>query len=441
MKARFPQVFYPKEQWRRNRLAINIAAGAVFSGFTFVMPFLPLYLKDLGVHGEANIATWAGFLLTIAPLLASLLAPAWGRIGDRYGMKLMIQRCVLALMVHWAFLGLAQNVYHVLFLRVALGLVGGFATLSMPLLVASTPREHMSQSIGGLQTVQMMSSAIGPMVGGLLADWIGIRKTCMISAALTAVAVVMIARLYQDPLTAAASAAPEGAERAITFKQAAAIPSFGVMLSVLFFVNFVERSFAPVIPLYVLTLGTSLTHAAKTAGLIISLGLFAEAISAMILGNRLKTGSAKRLLFWRLGAGVLICVPMGLVWTTGQLLLLRLALGLLAGGCMVVIYTLGSMVIPQATRATSFAFLASAGLLGAAIGPVVAGTLAHLSLRAIFFFNGFVFFLLLTYAWNSIGPAIRAAADVRPQTSDLRPPTSVGSGVERSEVRGLKSEI
>ncbi len=437
MKSRFIRVLYPEEQWRRNRLAINIAAALVFSGFTFVMPFLPLYIKDLGVQGEAEIATWAGLLLTIAPLLASLLAPAWGRIGDRYGMKLMIQRCVLALMFHWALLGLAQNVYHVLFLRVALGLVGGFATLSMPLLVSSTPKEHMSQSIGGLQTVQMISSAIGPMVGGLLADWIGIRRTCVVSAALSAMAVIMIDRLYKDPQTTAPSSAAAGSERTLSFRQATAIPSFGVMLTVLFFVNFVERSFAPVIPLYVIALGTSLSHAAKTAGLIISLGLFAEAVSAMILGNRLKTGSARRLLFWRLGAGVLICVPMGLVWTTGQLLLLRLALGLLAGGCMVVIYTLGSMVIPQETRATSFAFLASAGLLGAAIGPFVAGALTHLSLRAIFFFNGFVFLLLLAYASKSIGPAIRAAAafatDLRPLTSDFRPGPRVGSGAKRQE--------
>jgi len=409
MNYRSIHLIVPREQWRRNRLAINIAAALVFSGLTFVMPFLPLYVKELGIRGEADIATWAGLLLTIAPLLASLLAPVWGRIGDRYGMKVMIQRCVLALMFHWGLMAFAQNVWHLFALRVALGLVGGFATLSMPLLVASTPRDHMSQSIGVLQTVQMVSSAVGPIIGGLLADWIGIRKTCMVSAALTALAAIMIDRLYKDPESAAA-AAGGAKERKISFRQATAIPSFGVMLSVLFFVNFVERSFSPVIPLYILSLGTSLSNAAKTAGLIISLGLLAEAISAMVLGNRMRKGSARRLLLWRLSAGVLLCVPMGLVWSTAQLLILRLALGLLAGGCMVVIYTLGSMVIPKETRATSFSFLASAGLLGAAIGPVVAGVLTHLSIRAIFFFNGAVFFLLLLYAWKSIGAAIQAAA-------------------------------
>lgn len=399
----------PAEQWRRNRLAINIAAALVFSGFTFVMPFLPLYVKELGIEGEANIATWAGTLLTIAPLLASLLAPAWGRIGDRYGMKLMIERCALAMAIHWALFGFATSVAHLLILRVALGLTGGFATLSMPLLVSSTPRDHMSQSIGLLQTVQMISSAVGPLIGGLLADSIGIRKTCLISAVLAVVALLLIARLYQDPDAMAAAALGGIRERGISFRQAATIPSFWVMIAVLFFVNFVERSFAPVIPLYVLALGTSLSHAARTAGLIISMGLLAEAVSAMMLGKRLKTASTRRLLLWRLAAGGVICLPMGLVWATGQLLALRLALGLLAGGCMVVIYTLASRVIPKETRGTSFSFLASASLLGAAIGPVAAGFLTNLNIRATFFFNGTVFLFLLLFAWKFIGPAIDAA--------------------------------
>ncbi len=428
MSSRLLGLFLPAEQWRRNRLAINIAAALVFSGFTFVMPFLPLYVKELGVKGEANIATWSGLLLTIAPLLAALLAPAWGRIGDRYGMKLMVERCALAMALHWAFFGFANSVYQLLVLRVALGLAGGFATLSMPLLVSSTPKDHLGRSIGILQTVQMISSATGPFVGGVLADWIGIRRTCAVTAVMAVAALIMIDRLYRDQDSAATVATRGASDRKISWKQAAAIPSFGVMMTVLFSVNFVERSFAPVIPLYILNLGTSLKNAAKTAGLIISLGLLAEAVSALVLGRRLKAGSARRLLLWRLSAGVLLCLPMGLVWSTPQLLVLRLALGLLAGGCMVVIYTLASLVIPQETRATSFSFLASASLMGAALGPVMAGALTHLSMRAIFFFNGFVFLLLLGYAWRSIGPAIQAAArsrpDLRPPGSDFRPPGS-----------------
>jgi DHA1 family multidrug resistance protein-like MFS transporter len=393
----------PQEQWRRNRLAINIATAMVFAGFTFVMPFLPLYVKELGVEGEAEIASWAGLLLTIAPLLASLLGPAWGRLGDRYGMKIMIERCALALAVHWGFFGFARNPYHLLGLRIMLGLFGGFGILATPLLVASTPKEHMSRSIGVLQTVQMISSAAGPLIGGLLADWIGIRSTCLVSTALSALALLMIRMLYREIRTDT-TAGERQPPRRVSFRGAVALPSFGTMISIMFSVNFVERSFGPIIPLYVLRLGTSMENAAKVSGLIVSLGLLAEAVSATIMGNRLRKVPARRLLLWRLTGGFLACLPMGLVWATSQLMVLRLTLGLLAGGCMVVVYTLGSQIIPAETRATSFSFLSSAGLLGAALGPIVAGLLTHLNLRAVFFFNGILFFALLLSAWRFIQP-------------------------------------
>jgi MFS family permease len=389
----------PEEQWRRNRLALNIAAAMVWAGFTFVMPFLPLYVKEMGVKGDADIASWSGLLLTISPLLAALLAPAWGRLGDRHGMKIMIERCALALAVHWALFGFAHSTYQLLGLRIMLGLFGGFGTLSMPLLVASTPKEHMSRSIGMLQTVQMVSSAAGPLVGGAMADGIGIRNTCLVSTLLSAIALVMIRWLYKEIRVGKGGDEHETPPRRISLRAAAALPSFGTMIAVMFSVNFVERSFGPVIPLYILNLGTSMANAAKTAGLIVSLGLLAEAVSASIMGNRLRKVSPRRLLLWRLWGGVAASLPMGLVWATAQLLVLRLILGLLAGGCMVVIYTLGSRIIPAETRATSFSFLSSAGMLGGAIGPVAAGLLTHLSMRAVFFFNSLLFLALLVFSW------------------------------------------
>ena len=90
------------------------------------------------------------------------------------------------------------------------------------------------------------------------------------------------------------------------------------MIVVMFLVSFVERSFAPVLPLYIQKLGT-VQHVAKTAGLILSLGLLAEAVSATIMGSRLRRVPARRLLLWRLTGGTLACLPMGLVGGTAQL--------------------------------------------------------------------------------------------------------------------------
>ncbi len=393
----------PAEQWRRNRLAINIATALIFSGFTYVMPFLPLYVRELGVEGEAAVATWSGVLLTTSPLLAALLAPAWGRLGDRYGMKIMVERATLAMAVHWGLFGFARGPYDLLALRILLGLLGGFGTLSMPLMVSTTPRDHVSRSIGGLQTVQMVSSAAGPIVGGLLADWIGIRATCLVSAGSGLAALLLITLLYRDR-PVARPAGPASRERGrITLRQAVSYPAFPAMMAVVFSANFVERSFGPVVPLYVLGLGASLGSAARTAGLIISLGLLAQAISSTIMGSRIRAAAPRALLLWRLAAGAALCLAMGMVWTVMQLLVLRIGLGLLSGGCIVIVYTLGARVIPAETRATSFSFLSSAALLGGAAGPLAAGALTHLNLRAIFYFDALLFLLLFLLSWSAVG--------------------------------------
>jgi DHA1 family multidrug resistance protein-like MFS transporter len=389
----------PREQWKRNRIAICIAIALFYCGFTAVMPFLPIYVKQLGIQGEARIASWSGILITVGPLIAALCGPAWGRIGDRIGMKVMVERCTFAQAVHWVFFAYARNPYDLLVLRVLIGLFGGITSFSTPLLISTTPKDQISRSIGMLQSTQMVSSAAGPLLGGILADSIGIRNTCIIAAILSFASTLIIRMLFAE--TRGERHAGERKEQ-LPFRRAVAVPAFGAMAAVMFFVNFVERSFSPVVALYVLQLGTTSEHAAKAAGSIISLGLLSEAVAASFMGTQLKRRHPRPLLLWRLVGGMLVCLPMGLAWTTSQFLVLRIALGLLAGGCIVIVYSLASQVIPAETRGASFSFLASAALLGSAAGPIAAGELAWLSLRAIFFFNSVVFAALIVYCSESI---------------------------------------
>ena len=60
---------------------------AAFLGLGFALPFLPLFVQELGVHDTADAAQWAGVLIGVGPLLAGLLAPFWGGQADRHGYK------------------------------------------------------------------------------------------------------------------------------------------------------------------------------------------------------------------------------------------------------------------------------------------------------------------------------------------------------------------
>src|SRR5678815_5756753 len=104
-------------QWRKNQVAINISAALIFFGYTLVMPFLPSFVRELGITSKAGVAFWSGLILSCSPLIAALCGPVWGRIGDRWGLKLMAQRATIANALLWFSMGFAQNVYQLLALR------------------------------------------------------------------------------------------------------------------------------------------------------------------------------------------------------------------------------------------------------------------------------------------------------------------------------------
>ncbi len=63
------------------------------------MPFLPLYIRELGVTDDGDIALWAGLALGVTPAVAALCGPLWGRVGDRFGNKILVQRSLLSFVV------------------------------------------------------------------------------------------------------------------------------------------------------------------------------------------------------------------------------------------------------------------------------------------------------------------------------------------------------
>src|SRR5215213_9977569 len=89
----------PENAWRRNLYVVMLAVFVSFTGFTFVMPFLPLYIKQLGVGDEGDAALWSGFIFGVSPMISGLLAPVWSMLSERYGRKVMLQRSLGAFVV------------------------------------------------------------------------------------------------------------------------------------------------------------------------------------------------------------------------------------------------------------------------------------------------------------------------------------------------------
>ncbi len=403
----------PREQWRRNELAVIVAAGMVFLGFTLVTPFLPFYVESLGVRKPAAIALWSGVLLTVSPLVASMLGPVWGRLADRVGMRIMVQRVLVAMMLHWGLMYFATNIWQVLGLRILLGIFSGFGTMSIALVTHGCPQDHIGRAVGRLQATQILSTAIGPFVGGILADAFGIRRSFILTFALCAGALLFVILLYRDtkeaverddgslvvtqegPVTAGVRAVlPRPSERPMSMRQILLLPMFLPLLPLMFLINLVDRSMFLSVPLYLghLTLGAGGAEAAT--GVVVSAGALASAASAFLLGRLAHRVPPANMLLVSLAIGALAIAPMGLCHTLPPFLLLRVLLGLAVGGAATLGYTIGGGVIPASVRATAYSILSSAAMLGGSMGPILSGALTSLDVRASFLVGGLIYAVL-----------------------------------------------
>ena len=375
---------------RRNLLVTVAMVFAVFTGFAFVLPFLPLFVRELGIAEPEDAALWAGVLIGVAPLLAGLLAPTWGRLADRYGQKGIAAKALVAYVVLLALCAVVTRVEQLLALRIGVGLFGGIGPLGLAMATTQAPREETGRAVGLVQAAQILAAAIGPLAGGILADTIGIRRTFLVTAALCALALVLLLAFYAErqPAERPQAAASPGLRAVV------ALPGVTALLVVLFVVNFIGRSFTPILPLHIASLGLPESRLASATGVLISAYSLAAAASAWGLGRLSRTRSPHGLLLATLVGGALIVAPMALVPSYELVLALAVLLGLVAGGSLTLCYTIGGLMVPEHVRTTAFGFFSGAALFGGALAPTVAGLVAHLALRGIYFVDAALYLAL-----------------------------------------------
>ena len=393
---------------RRNQLVTVAMVFSVFTGFAFVLPFLPLYVRELGVEEPQSAALWAGVLIGVSPLVAGFLAPVWGRLADRHGHKSIAVKALVAYVALLALCSAVTRVEQLLALRVGLGLFGGLGPLGLAMAAAQAPREDTGRAVGLVQAAQILSAAIGPFAGGLLADAIGMRRTFLVAAGVCALTLLLVLILYTEtrrPREREREAASGG------FRSVIALPGLLTLLAVLFGVNFIGRSFTPILPLHLEDLGVPASRLASATGILISVYSIAAAASATLLGRASRSRSPRRLLLMTLLGGAPIVASMALVPSYRAFLALAVLGGLVGGGTLTLCYTVGGLMVPQDVRTTAFGFFSGAALFGGALSPSVAGLIAHASLRGIYWLDAALYLVLaavIVYGrpWGKAPPPI-----------------------------------
>jgi MFS family permease len=371
------------ESWQRNVYAVTAASFMGYTGFTLVMPFLPLFIGQLGVTDVGRIAMWTGVSLGITPALTAILAPAWGRLGDRYGRKIMVERSLISFVVLFAAMYYVTRAWQVLAIRAVQGLFAGYGSLSVAMAAESAPRDRMPSAIGLVQTAQRIGPGVGPLIGGVLAGVFSLRRAFLATAMFYAVGLVLVHVMYDEHATHARPAEP--AERGrVTFRNVLAFQNFILMMVVIFGLQFVDRSFGPVLPLYVEQSGRSHAQVAIVSGVLFSIMACTGALGHHFCGRLLERFPMRVVIA---GGAAMAAAGSALVGVTGTLWVMSAAstlLGLGIGAAMTASYSAAGSVIPSGAHGTGFGVLTSASLVGMASSPFIAGFLGGSSIRVVF---------------------------------------------------------
>lgn len=370
--------------WRRNLFISVFGAFTTIVGMTVLLPFLPLFIEEMGVHDQKAVSQWSGIAYAATFFSAALVAPLWGYLGDRYGRKLMLVRASLGMSIAIGLMGLVSNIEQLVLLRLLTGLAGGYASGAAILAATQTPKEKTGWALGVLSSGIMAGNFIGPLVGGILPNYIGIR-TCFFYVAsvifLTFIVTILCIRENRSLGTNwRLRKTKKPIDRSLFTRPIIAMLFTGALLT------FANLSIEPIITIYIQELHTPSGDVMFWAGLVMSMTALGCALSSTALGRL-----ADRIGPWKVLIGAMVCcvvlvLPQAFVCSPWQLVLLRFLLGLSLGGLIPCVTAILRHLVPNYAMGTVLGLSVSSQYVGQVLGPVCGGFIGGwLGMRPVFF--------------------------------------------------------
>jgi DHA1 family multidrug resistance protein-like MFS transporter len=378
-------------------------------GMSMFLPFLPLYLRTLGVTEPGKLEFQSGLLFAAPFFAATVATPVWGVLGDKHGRKLMVVRASLGLALATLLMGFARTVPELFVLRVAQGAVSGFIAAALALMASKAPRERMGYALGTLQTAVPTGTILGPLIGGTLADLIGYRQIFFVTAGMNLAAGLAVIFLVPRDLPEHGEA---GFGRVIeNYRTVFGTPQFRLLFFVLFGSQFALMSIQPVMALYVESLGASGRLLATTTGVIFAITGVASVIGAPRWGRRGDRKGYRPVLGRALAGAALFALPQALVARAWQLFVLRIGYGAFIGGIVPSVQAMIGIRAPADRRAGIMGVTSTALMLGNLMGPILGGAAAgSFGLRSVFVLATAVFAGLLAFLYPRMAEPARTEA-------------------------------
>ncbi|MBT2699123.1 MFS transporter [Bacillus sp. ISL-40] len=384
--------------WKRNLWVLWIGVFFTAASFSMVIPFLPIFLLQIGVHEHTEM--WSGLLFSSAFFAGAIASPFWGRMADKYGRKPMIIRAGFVLFVIYTLMAFVTNPYEILVLRILQGLLSGFIPGSIALIGTNTPNNKVGYALSLISTASASGTILGPLLGGGISHLVGNRL-----AFATAGMIVFIATLLIIFWVVEENFTPSKVRGSIKtdFKVALSNRPFLLVLILTVLTSCSVMTIEPVLPLYIVKLGGSSENASLLAGVVFSLPGIASALFAPLWGKWADKVGFQRVLFIGLlggGLGTIAQVLFSEIWGFS---FIRFVFGIFFCAVFPALNGLVVKSTPEDFRGRAFSLNQTANQLGGMIGPIIGGFLGGMfPVQSVFIVTGILLLIATSMAfWNS----------------------------------------
>lgn len=320
--------------WQRTLYIIFFAQLMTAVGFSSIFPFLPLYVKDLGAVSNLSTEILAGLVFSAQAFTMMIAAPIWGTLADRYGRKLMVERAMFGGAVMLLIMAFARSAEELVILRAIQGLITGSVAAASALVASVAPRERSGYAMGLLQVGLGAGVALGPLIGGAIADQFGYSAAFYVTAGLLLLSGILVLFGVEEEFVPVG--ALNGGVRSFMAQWRGVLTTSGVAMAYgMRFMNRLGRMMIfPMVPFFIETLLKDVERINTFTGLVIGAGAASMTLSAVYLGRLGDRIGHRRIVIMSMLMAAVLYLAQSFVVEGWQLLLLQALVGVTMGGIL-----------------------------------------------------------------------------------------------------------
>ena len=383
------------KSWQGNYTAILIAQTLAIVGFGFSYPILPLFLEeDIGITDPVRLKTWVGLIHSSTAITLAIFAPIWGHLSDIFSRRIMLIRSMFGGAIIIALMSLVTSPWQLLVLRTIQGCLSGMVAAATIFVASISPASHIALTLGLLQTSIAVGNSLGPLVGGIIADFLGYRAAFIGTGILMGIAGLVVLVWVQEDFQ------PSSEKKAIKLRL---LPDFRpisgstILIKMMFVTLGVQTANSiavPMIPLFLKNIaeraGEEIILIGSSTGVVLGVGAAFSALAAVLVGKFAGRIGFHTSLIICFALAAALSVPQAFAGNIFQLTVYRALSSFFIGGTMPLINAIIAVSSDRQQHGIIFGVNSSVSYIGGAFGPMIGSLAAMLDLRAVFWVSALI---------------------------------------------------